>query len=381
MLTDSQEALAREVLIHGPIVAQRARQPTRASRPRVSRGWPSRSSTAGLFVELDDGVRRRRSGGPCARSTSRPAWARFAGVKVTGDALHAVLTDVRARLLAEREAPSTASRPGRRRGRARRDDLASSRRSRRPARRRRRQPRRRRRRGRPRRVRRRSSDWADVTSGPRSEAARRHPGHRRERRRRARRGGALVRRGARASRVLRHHDRRRRRLRARRPWRGRAHARGGRRPRRAHPARPHRARCAPTGHRGCSTAILTSVGHVRSGAGGPRASGRLRRGAALAAQGDPAATAVVDAAARGLGRLIALAANLTMQPDGRARRRGHRAVGSGRATASARRPPPSATRSPSPIEILVDDAGFRAWARGAAAVAIQAAVARLGTDL
>ena len=43
-------------------------------------------------------------------------------------------------------------------------------------------------------------------------------------------------------------------------------------------------------------------------------------------------------------------------------------------------PPPIATRSPNPVEILVDRAGFGAWARGAAAVAIQAAVARLGDE-
>ena len=45
-------------------------------------------------------------------------------------------------------------------------------------------------------------------------------------------------------RLLGHHDRRRRRLRARRARRGRALARGGRRPRRAHPARRHRAASA-----------------------------------------------------------------------------------------------------------------------------------------
>ena len=88
----------------------------------------------------------------------------------------------------------------------------------------------------------------------------------------------------------------------------------------------------------------------------------------------------MDAAARGLGRLIALAANLTMQPtvvlagDG---------IGLWDLVGDRVRAAAAADRDPlaEPIEILVDDAGFRAWARGAAAVAIQAAVARLGTDL
>jgi len=96
---------------------------------------------------------------------------------------------------------------------------------------------------------------------------------------------------------------------------------------------------------------------------------------ALAAAGDPVAGVVVDAAARGLGRLIALAANLTMQPtvvlagDG---------IGLWELAGTRIRDAAAADRDPlaQPVEIVVDDAGFRAWARGAAAVAIQAAVAR-----
>ena len=132
----------------------------------------------------------------------------------------------------------------------------------------------------------------------------------------------------------------------------------------------------PEGHRGCSSAILTSVGmcaQVQAALGRPVDYDEVL---SLAAAGDPAATAVVDAAGRGLGRLIALAANLTMQPtvvlagDG---------VGLWKLVGPRVRAVAAAERDPlaEPIEILVDEAGFSAWARGAAAVAIQAAVARL----
>ncbi|SDG72258.1 ROK family transcriptional regulator [Microbacterium pygmaeum] len=132
----------------------------------------------------------------------------------------------------------------------------------------------------------------------------------------------------------------------------------------------------PEGHRGCSSALLTSVGMcAQVGAALGRAVA-YEEVLSLAEQGDPAAAAVVDAAARGLGRMIALAANLTMQPtvvlagDG---------IGLWRIAAERIVAATGAERDPlaEPVEILVDEAGFRAWARGAAAVAIQAAVARL----
>lgn len=97
---------------------------------------------------------------------------------------------------------------------------------------------------------------------------------------------------------------------------------------------------------------------------------------ALAAGGHPAAAAVVDAAAAGLGRMISLAANLTMQSTvvlaGEGLGLWSIAESKIRAAAAADRDPLADT-----VDILVDDAGFGAWARGAAAIAIQAAVARL----
>ncbi|HEX5856501.1 MAG TPA: ROK family transcriptional regulator [Microbacterium sp.] len=131
------------------------------------------------------------------------------------------------------------------------------------------------------------------------------------------------------------------------------------------------------GHRGCSSALITSVGmcaQMQAALGRPIDYDEVL---SLAREGHPAAAAVVDAAARGLGRLIALAANLTMQPtvvlagEGL----GLWEIGETRVRAAT-----AADRDPlaDPVEILVDEAGFRAWARGAAAVAIQAAVARIG---
>ena len=129
------------------------------------------------------------------------------------------------------------------------------------------------------------------------------------------------------------------------------------------------------GHRGCAEAMLTS------GSIAAQVSAALQRPVgyaevlALARAGDPAARAVVDAAADALGRFIALAANLTLQHVRRARRRWHRALrrrrGPGRAAIAADRDPLA-----DPIAVHVDD-WVLGWARGAAAVAIQAAVARL----
>lgn len=132
----------------------------------------------------------------------------------------------------------------------------------------------------------------------------------------------------------------------------------------------------PEGHRGCASALLTSVGmcaQVQTALGRPVTYAEVLD---MAAAGEPAAAAVVDAAARGLGRLIALAANLTMQPtvvlagDG---------IALWALAEDAIRAAGAADRDPlaQPIEIIVDDTTFAAWARGAAAVAIQESVSRL----
>ncbi len=130
------------------------------------------------------------------------------------------------------------------------------------------------------------------------------------------------------------------------------------------------------GHRGCAEAMLTS------GSIAAQVSAALQRDVgypevlALARSGDPAARTVTDAAADALGRFIALAANLTLQ---------HAVVLAGdgielfTVTEDRVLAAMHADRDPlaDPIEVQVDRSGFAAWARGAAAVAIQDAVARL----
>lgn len=130
------------------------------------------------------------------------------------------------------------------------------------------------------------------------------------------------------------------------------------------------------GHRGCAQAML-SAGSIAA-----QVSAALRRpvdydeALALAAAGEPAARAVIDAAGTALGRMIALAANFSLQPS-------VVLAGEGvglfalveplvRAAIEAGRDPLAQT-----VDIHVDESGFPAWARGAAAVAIQAAMDRL----
>jgi len=97
---------------------------------------------------------------------------------------------------------------------------------------------------------------------------------------------------------------------------------------------------------------------------------------ALAAAGHPLAVSITDAAGRALGRMMALIANLAMVDaivlagEGMAL---WDVVGDVAIAALAADRDPEA----SPVELFVDDAGFASWARGAAAVAIQAALGRL----
>lgn len=133
------------------------------------------------------------------------------------------------------------------------------------------------------------------------------------------------------------------------------------------------------GHHGCAQAMLTS------GSIAAQVSGALQRTVdyaevlEMARGGHPAASAVVGAAADALGRFVALAANFSMQPaavlagDGI----GLFAVAEARVRAAL-----AADRDPraDPVRLFVDDSGFTAWARGAAAVAIQDAVDRIRLD-
>ena len=372
MLTESHEALAREVLIHGPI-GRSALGPrlglspaslTRLAKPLLERG---------LFVELDE-ESTGSVGRPVRPLDINPDLGDFIGMKITGDSVYAVLTDTRAVIVDERELPLASTDPS-----AVielltdliRDIAASA-----PA---------------PlagvgvslggavddngRVVRAPFLGWSNVDlATPLTEAcgveitvendvvalveAERWFGAGR-----GRSGFSVITIGAGVGYGL--------------VIGGESvHTReagvglGGHIP--LDPTGP----LCPEGHRGCSSALLTSVGicaQVQAALGRPV---EYEEVLTLATNGDPVATAVVDAAARGLGRLIALAANLTMQPtvvlagDG---------IGLWTVAGDKIRLAAQADRDPlaQPLEILVDDIGFGAWARGAAAVAIQASIARL----
>ena len=132
----------------------------------------------------------------------------------------------------------------------------------------------------------------------------------------------------------------------------------------------------PEGHRGCSSAML-SIPSITAQLG--IALGRevdYDEVLHLAAEGHPLAVSITTAAGRALGRMMALIANLAMvdtivlSGEGMAL---WNVVGDVALAALAEDRDPDA----SPVEVLVDEAGFVSWARGAAAVAIQAALGRL----
>ena len=130
------------------------------------------------------------------------------------------------------------------------------------------------------------------------------------------------------------------------------------------------------GHRGCSTAML-SIPSITAQLG--IALGHevdydevLR----LAREGHPLAVSVTTAAGRALGRMMAGIANIAMVDTIVLSGEGvglWNVVGDIALAALAEDRDPEA----SPVELFVDDTGFASWARGAAAVAIQAALGRL----
>ncbi|MDJ1113889.1 ROK family transcriptional regulator [Microbacterium dauci] len=130
------------------------------------------------------------------------------------------------------------------------------------------------------------------------------------------------------------------------------------------------------GHRGCAQAMLSSgsiAAQVSAALGRPVDYDETLE---LAAAGDPAVHAIVGSAGDALGRLIALATNLSLQSSVVLAGEGINlfSVVQDRVRAAA-----SAGRDPraEPVDIHVDDSGFRAWARGAAAVAIQSTMDRM----
>ncbi len=130
------------------------------------------------------------------------------------------------------------------------------------------------------------------------------------------------------------------------------------------------------GHRGCSTAMLSipSICSQVGVAGGREVA--YDEVLELSALGHPVARSVTDAAGRALGRMLAFIANLAMVDtvvlSGEGIALWNVAGDVARAALAADRDPEA-----TPVEIHIDDAGFVSWARGAAAVAIQAALGRL----
>jgi len=133
------------------------------------------------------------------------------------------------------------------------------------------------------------------------------------------------------------------------------------------------------GHRGCSTAMLSTTSMCASAAVGLGRLVSYEELLALAASGNAVAVQVVGTAGRSLGRMIAAVANLTMVGT---------VVLSGEGiglvdvpvAASELRAGIAADRDPdaSEVRVLTGDANFGAWARGAAAVAVQARIGALG---
>lgn len=132
------------------------------------------------------------------------------------------------------------------------------------------------------------------------------------------------------------------------------------------------------GHRGCSTAMLSTTSMCASAAVGLGRLVSYEELLALAASGNAVAVQVVGTAGRSLGRMIAAVANLTMVGT---------VVLSGEGiglvdvpvAASELRAGIAADRDPdaSEVRVLTGDADFGAWARGAAAVAVQARIGAL----
>ncbi len=97
MLTESESAVAREVLLHGPLSRR-----TLAARLRLSPASVTRLArpllAAGVLVELDDDI-DGTVGRPSRPLDISPTAGTFVGVKLTGDRVHVAATDIRADLL------------------------------------------------------------------------------------------------------------------------------------------------------------------------------------------------------------------------------------------------------------------------------------------
>jgi predicted NBD/HSP70 family sugar kinase len=132
----------------------------------------------------------------------------------------------------------------------------------------------------------------------------------------------------------------------------------------------------PSGHRGCATAMLAKSSVIAAVSVGLRRAVTYDECLDLAVDGDPVAGQVVTAAGRALGRLVAAIANFTLVRKIVLAGEGVRLAEVARtAVDEAVR----ADRAPTagPLELDVRHSDFTHWARGAAATAIQAHVLSL----
>ncbi|MFD7319529.1 ROK family protein [Streptomyces sp. NPDC059875] len=129
----------------------------------------------------------------------------------------------------------------------------------------------------------------------------------------------------------------------------------------------------PSGHRGCATAMLAKSSLSAAVSVGLRRSVTYDECLDLAASGDPVAVQVVTAAGRALGRLVATVANFTLVRKIVLAGEGVRLAEVARASVDEAM---RADRAPTaaPLELDVQHSDFTHWARGAAASAIQAHV-------
>ena len=124
------------------------------------------------------------------------------------------------------------------------------------------------------------------------------------------------------------------------------------------------------GHRGCSTAMLSIPSICTQISTALARTVGYDEALGLAAEGNPVAVAVMEAAGKALGRMIAVAANLAMVGTVVL---GGEGIGVYNSMESTVRAALAADRDPeaSAVNLVVMSAEFDQWARGAAAVAIQ----------
>lgn len=134
----------------------------------------------------------------------------------------------------------------------------------------------------------------------------------------------------------------------------------------------------PDGHRGCAAAVLSTEGVEKSvGAALGRRLG-YEECLDLAESGDPAARRVIDDAGRGLGRLIAAVANLTVPERIIVGGEGARLAEVAEAAVAEGI---SRDRDPlvQPLDLRVTHSDAREWCRGSSVIAIQTYVLGLHT--